>query len=368
MILKDEKIASTQMLFLLVTVVSVTAFLFVPAITSETAGRDGWISVFFLATGFGVIVSLVCARLGLYFPDQTIIEYAPQLVGPVLGKTIGLLYFIFFLHVNAIIVREFGDFLVTAFMPETPLLVFNIVVLMLAASAVRNGFEVIVRMNQFLFPLFIGALLIIITLNIGEMNPGNLLPVLERGIKPVILGSLTPSAWRGEVVVVLMLLPYLNKSEEARNTLIIAVLLIAIILSVLIMASTMVFGPLQDSHFMFPTLELAKYISLGEFLERMEAVIVIVWVAGITIKVAVFYLAAVLACAQFFKVENERPLVYPMGIITLVFSVSMFGNSRELVDFISKVFPIYAFVFELFIPAFLLLVATIRMRGGRRNA
>lgn len=118
---------------------------------------------------------------------------------------------------------------------------------------------------------------------------------------------------------------------------------------------------------MFPTLELAKYISLGEFLERVEAVIVIVWVAGITIKVAVFYLAAVLACAQFFKVENEGPLVYPIGIITLVFSVSLFENFRELVDFLSKIFPFYASVFELFIPAFLLLVAVIRRMGGQHN-
>jgi len=360
----DEKVASSQMVFLLVTTVVPTAFLFVPAITTEKAGHDGWLSVLVGATAFGLLVALVCTGLGSYFPSQSVVEYAPQLVGKFAGKLVGLLYIFFFIHINAVIVREFGDFLVTAFLPETPLLVFNIFVILLAAFATRSGLEVIARMNQFVFPLFIFALAFIVFLIIDQMTFENILPFMEHGIKPVLAGSITPSAWRGEVAIILMLLPFLNEPGEARKSVIWAVLIIAFSLTMPTLVGILVFGAELNSHFVFPTLELARYVSVAEFIERTEAIIIIFWVAGITVKVAVFYQASVLSVSQWLGARDYRPLVFPVGIITLVYSLVLFENSRELVNFLAKAFPYYAYVFELIIPAALLAVAFIR-KGGQ---
>jgi len=364
---KDEKVSSIQMLFLLVTMVSVTGFLFVPSITAKYASRDGWISVAVLATAFGILVALVCTRLGLYYPDKSVVQYAPELLGKFGGKFIGLLYVLFFIHANAIIVREFGDFLVTAFLPETPLLVFNMIVVLLAAYAAYNGMEVLCRMNQFLFPLFVAVFAFIVILLTEDVCFNNFLPLMEHGVKPVIRGSLVPNAWRGEIVLILMFLPFLNKPRETGQTLITAVLLIGFFLTLTAATSIAVFGPLLTQNMVFSILELARYVSLGHFLERLEAIVIIVWVAGVTVKVAAFYLAAVLGIAQWLNIKDYRPLVYPVGIFILVYSLTLFENSRELVDFLATVFVPYAYLFELIIPMGLLAVALIRNRGGQKQ-
>jgi len=364
---KDEKVSSIQMMFLLVTTVSVTGFLFVPSITAMFALQDGWISVALLATVFGILVALVCTRLGLYYPDKSVVEYAPKLVGKFGGKLIGLLYVFFFIHINAIIVREFGDFLVTAFLPETPLLVFDITVVLLAAYAVYNGMEVLCRMNQFLFPLFVAVFGFILILLTEDASLDNFLPLMEHGVKPIIHGSLVPGAWRGEIVLILMFLPFLNQPRETGQTLITAVVVIGLFLTLTAVTSIAVFGPLLTQNMVFPILELARYVSLGNFLERIEAIVIIVWVAGVTVKVAAFYLAAVLGTAQWLNIKDYRPMVYPVGIFILVYSVTLFENSRELVDFLATVFVPYAYLFEIIIPMGLLAVALIRNRGGQKQ-
>jgi len=83
--------------------------------------------------------------------------------------------------------------------------------------------------------------------------------------------------------------------------------------------------------------------------------------------VAAFYLAAVLGTAQWLKIKDYRPLVYPVGIFILLYSAALFEDSRELVDFLATVFAPYAYFFELIIPLGLLAVALIRKRGGQKQ-
>lgn len=363
----NEKISSVQLMFALVTLVTATAWLFVPAITTEAAAQDGWISVLVPATLFGGAVVVVCAALGLRFPERTVIEYSTDILGRYPGKFIGLGYVFFFLHINAVIIREFGDFIVTSFMPETPLLVFNGVIVLLAAYAVRSGLEVIARANQFVFPLAVLSLFIILGLVVGDMRPENLRPVLERGMGPVLKGSLAPSSWRGEVVVLLMFLPYLNKPREVLMAGLQAVVFIGVLLAMATAAMVAVFGPEISANFTFPTLELARYVSVARFIERVEAIVMILWVAGVFIKVSLFYHTGTLATAQWLGLKDYRPLVLPLGVVQLVWSITLFENSRELVTFLAKPFPPYAWVFELVIPLTLLVIAAVRKKGEVRG-
>lgn len=175
----QEKISSSQCLLLFITLVTATAVLFVPAITAQEARQDGWLSALVFSTLFALLVAVICTSLGLRFPGRTVIQYSPEILGRFLGKLAGLGYIFFFIHINSIIVREFGDFLTTVFLPDTPIDIFVATLLLLGASAVRNGLEVIARMNQFVFPLLLFSYMLIIVLVARDMDLHNLLPVLS---------------------------------------------------------------------------------------------------------------------------------------------------------------------------------------------
>lgn len=364
--LEEGKISSDQLLLLLVTTVLPTAVLFLPAVSVKAAGRDAWLSILVVTSVFGLAVIFVATALGMRFPGKTIMEYSEDIIGRWPGKILGFAYIFFFIYTNAIVIREFGDFLVAAFMPETPLSVFIMALLFIAASSVRNGLEVIARMNQFVVPLMMFMLVIIFTLVFGEADFKKLLPVMAEGIKPMLHGALTPMAWRGEVVLITMFMPYLNIYKKARMAGNKAVLLLTAILTVDIVMSLAVFGVASEFH-TFPTYFLAFYIGVAGFVERIEAFILALWVAGVTVKVAIWYYAAVLATAQWLHLKDYRPVVLPVGVILAAWSVTIYDNTRELVDFIVKTFPFYAYTFELFIPAALLLIALMRKKGQVKN-
>ncbi len=362
--LESEKISGSQFMWLLVATVLPTSLLFIPAVTIEKAGTSAWIDGLVVETIWGIAVVWVCSTLGERFPGRSLVDYSGDILGKVLSKLVGIFYIFIFSYVNAIMVREFGEFMVTAFMPETPLLVFNIFLIGLAALAVRNGIEVIARMNQFVISLMIFALIFIFVLVVQEAELNHLLPFLEGGIKPLMRGALMPMGWQGEVFLLVFLLPYLNNHREAKIAGIKAVILLGLALGIDIGMVLAVFGK-AASNYVFPVHVLSSYISVAGFLERVEAFVLALWVGGVMIKVSVWYYCLTLVTAQTFGLEDNKSLVLPLGVIQAVWSITIFNNFREMVDFFVKPWVTFSLFFEFIVPATLLLIAVVRKRGGQ---
>lgn len=361
--LEGGKISGYQLFLVLITTIIATGILFVPAITAIAAGHDGWASVLVVSTIPGLLVAEICIRLERRFPGQTLIQYSETILGKFFGKVIGFLFLFFLVYINAVIIREFATFVVGAFMPETPLIVVTGAFMILAASMVRNGIEVICRMNEFTIMLFFLAFITIVFLVAPEMNFDNLLPVFEKGIKPVILGGLPPSVWRGEVVVIAILLPFLNSPQKARKASFGAVITVGVLLAVVSIATVAVLGEIT-AHETFPVLALTEYISLAEFLERIEAVIMVIWVSGVMIKVGVFYYVAVLSTAQWFNLKDYKQVALPIGVILTVWSIIVFESGIEMVGFLATTTIPWGLFHELLIPLFLLVAAVITRKKG----
>lgn len=345
------------------TVVS-TAVLFVSAVTARYARQDGWISVLVVATLYGLLVAALVTSLGLRFPGRSLVDYCREILGPWLGGAVGLAYLFFFLHGAAVVVREFGEFLATAFMPETPLIVFNLIILALAAAIVWQGLEVLCRVNQFIFPLFILSVGLLLLLVLPEMDLANLRPLLAGGLSPVLKGALVPAAWRGQVVLAALFLPAVNRPGQVRKYLFGAVLAMGLVLAWATLVTYAVMGPLTPE-LVFPMFEVTRYISVAVFLERIDAAVLALWVTGLTVKAAVFYYATVYTLAQIFGFEDYRPLVLPTATVMASWSVLAFADIPDMVGWLDRIFPPYAYVFELAIPALLYLLAGLRRWGGK---
>lgn len=212
--------------------------------------------------------------------------------------------------------------------------------------------------------IFTLSIVAVFVLALQESNFSNLLPVMEDGIKPVLRGGLAPMAWRGEIIFVSMLLPYIGDLDNAGKYLAYSTIFIGFILTLVTLSTTAVIGELTK-YLTFPFFELARCITIGRFIERMEALILVMWVAGVTIKVATFFYVAALGTGQLFGLSDYRPTVLPIGLLLAVWSLELFENSSQVITWLSEVLPPYAFVIELGIPLFLLVVALIAKKGGK---
>ncbi len=362
--LEKGRIGNWQLYLIVLFITLPTAVLAVPAVTTGIAKQNGWLATV-IATGFGLVIALI---IGLYykiFPDKNLVEVSSFAFGKWPGSLIGLSYVWFFLHINASIIREFGEFLTIAVMPETPLSVFTITIVLLAAWAVSQGLEVIGRMCEFVFPLAIAATLFLVLLASGEANFTNIGPVLLMDWKKWLAGSFIPNAWMGEIVLLSMVVPFVYRPQKSQWWIAGGVLTVGFILVIITLAVTLVFGYEEAGRLIFPTFSLARIISIGDFIERMESLVMAIWVAGVFLKITIWYYMLVLVTAQVFGLKSYKPLIIPYGFTQLVLSFWVYDNFPQFIRFISTTWPVYGIgVFELGLPSIILLTAVVRKYLG----
>ncbi|TYO97302.1 GerAB/ArcD/ProY family transporter [Desulfallas thermosapovorans] len=364
--LERDRISGGQAVLLNITMIIATAMLGAPAIAATHARQDAWLSML-LATLLALPIALVTVKLGTLFPQKTLVEYTGDILGKWPGKLIGLLYLLWFIQICAVMIREYGNFLVDVFLPETPLIAINIIGAALAAYTVKKGLEVLVRVNQIFLPLILISVVLIFLLALPEMRIERFLPAFETGAVDIFRGAVAPLAWMGEISTFAMLIPFLTRTGQAPRIAIITIPLVGLFFTLLTVASIAVFGP-NIANMNFPVLNTARVINIANFIDRPEPLVMTIWVTGGLLKISIFYYVIVLGSAQWLALKDYRPLVLPVGVILAALSMAMADNILEISHFIAYIWPPYALItFELGIPVLLLTIALLRKQGGNKS-
>lgn len=362
MSIEKGRISTRQTIFLLVNLIFATEIEFIPAVLARLTGQDAWVSV--LITGvLGILLGALVIYLGLRFPKKNLVEYAIELLGPWGGRALGIFLGAYLIYLCGIIIREFGDHLVTAVMPTTPLVVFSIIFVIMVVYGVYLGLEVFARVNEIIFPLFLFVLIFGTLLAAPQMDFSLLEPALVHTPASILKGSISLFAFYSEGFILLLFLPYLRRPKDAPKLNLAVSSLLTISITIIVLSQLAVFGPEETGRIIFPTFELAKMISIGGFFERIESFLLSFWVATVALKVMLLYYAALLAFAQSLNLKDYRPLVLPGALILVTLSVLVFPDVGYARRFLTTSWAICGLVLQAGIPIFLYILAVIRKKG-----
>lgn len=362
--LDNGRISSLQLVFLLLITEGATTVLYSPSIAARLGGPDAWLASNLLPTLYALAIMGVVLALARRFPFQVFTEYLPAIVGKIPGKLLAAAYAVFFIQITSVIMTEGTALIHVTDYPATPVLVLNIVWATVAAYGAYLGIECIARQNQLVWPVWVFVLMLIFLLSASDLRIDNLKPVLENGLLPVIRGGIVRSPWRGYVFFLLMLFPYLNRKQEALKATLLHLALAAFASGFGMFVIIGVLGDKIAAQAVYPFYTLAQYIAVGRFLERMEILAVIIWVAGVAVKLAVFYHSAAIATASVIGLKNYRTTLIPIAVIMVILSSVLYDTNLKLVTFLFTTYPLYAFIIELAVPALILLIAVIRKSRG----
>jgi spore germination protein KB len=336
-----------------------------PGVTTTAVGRDGWISEI-LATLGGIGLLWFVSVLELRFPRESIIEYAPRVLGTLLGKLVGLLYVWLCLHMAMIVFRDVGELVTSISMPETPVEVLMAIMAIVVGYGAKRGIEVIARVNDFFLPISIGALLFISGTVAKDVDLRSLMPILEKGVKLPLLGAAPSLAIFALVVATsTLLVSIVDRPERIRRGITIAFLFaggLDLLMSVGVLTA---FGPEEARNMNFPMYELARLISIGDFLDRIEVLLLGAWINMAFAKAGTFFYLGATSLARWLGLKDYRPLVTPLGVLMVALSLRLYDNVREMIAvFRPEVMLPYALLVALVIPALILAVALIRGQKG----
>lgn len=363
--MESGKISPVQLALLMNPAVSATVLLLVPSITAKHAHQDLWLSPI-LASLIGFFTVFIAYQLNKLFPNETIIQYSEHILGKVLGKLLGVIFLLFYLHITGIIVREYGEFVSGTSLFHTPMVVIIGTMVLVCSFAVRGGLEVMGRSAEIIVPVVILLYVLIFILLIKDLEVKNLFPVLEKGIKPSIMGSIVPQSWFSEFILISFFLPYVKTRKKGMQWAMISVLSVMVLMVLTNIMNLLLFGKLTAS-LTYPVMVAARYISIAEFLEHLESIVMAIWIGGTFIKITVFYYALVLGTAQWLKLSDYRPVVLPIGFLILLNGFWSAQSLQELSHFLATSAAFYFLSVQVVVPVILLVLAFIRDKVHKKK-
>jgi len=330
----------------------------VPPFLVQIAGPDAWISML-LALGIDLAVAGALYVLGRRFPGRTLFEYPPLVLGRVLGKAVAVSYIWLFLHAAALSIYAYAAFYKLV-LPETPLLVFVLLVAVVNTVGAYHGLETLARASEFIGPVSVAISALILILSIKDMDFGNLQPVLANGIRTPIEAALVPASWFGVCVVMGLLMAYHNKPEQAFVAKASGVSAGTIVLTLLVLGSLAVLGPVQAAHQRTPIWSLTRLISVSGFFERVQMLFISLLMTTGFVTLGVLHYASSLGISQVFGLKEYRPLVLPVGLILTALAFGLVDSNLDAQPFFREAFPPYALTIEGGLTFLILIVALVR--------
>lgn len=323
--------------------------------------QDTWIT-FILGAIFEIpMIFIYCAILQKY-PDKNFFEIIEISLGKTAGKIICGLYAWYGVHLCSMVIRIFTEFIHILNMPETPIIVILIFMILIAILGVRCGPESMGRIAKFTFPILSTFVIFTFLIGIKDMDFKVLTPMFSTDLKTILAGSYTTFATPySELIVCLPLFFYLKPQSNPKKiylnglALSVAVLLIAFLRNILIL------GLSNMQRYYYTSYLAVSELSIGEFFTRIEVLIGIsVILAGFT-KMCVLLFTASSGIAKICNIKDYRSFAAPCGLVTIILAVINFANVPDMFKWL-EYHPFYTIPFHIILPVIIWIAAVIKTR------
>ncbi|PZM67341.1 spore gernimation protein [Paenibacillus dendritiformis] len=338
-----------------------TTILITPAGLAAEIGQDAWMAPI-AAMAPGLLLVLLYNGITRAAPGMTIVEIGESLFGTWIGKGLALLFILFSFFGASLVLFDVGKFMITVLMPETPLLFVNALFALLLLYAIGSGFDTLARMTELLFPWFALLFLFMVALLLPQIDVRNVQPFLEAGPKELAHSVLVVlSLSYMPLAVFLMVQPVeLTDARKAPRAFAWAVMVGGVLSSVVAALTILVLGANVTSLQEYPVYSLAQRISIGKFLERVEAIAAGLWLITTFVKMSLYFYAAVSGLVRLVRLPSYRAILLPMVALLVVVSVKVFPNSAAEHQFTATIWIIIVSAAGVAIPLLLFIGLMIK--------
>jgi len=360
------KINNRQLTILAALVTIGDSIVVLPTIPAFEAKRDAWLAAI-IGLVVGLLVIWLMTTASKLHPKLSLIQMNEKIFGKWLG---GLLSFIFLAYLLISIsahLREMGDFNVSQVLPDTPIEAIHILLLLLVIMAVYLGLETFTRAGEIVFPWVLILFLLLILSLLNEADMHKIMPVLDNGLKPVLRGSLACIAYPFmELVIFMMILPHVSKTDGINRSMLIGATIGGLVLFLMITFTILVVGAEPSGLLSYPGYDLAKRISVGRFVERIEAFLALLWIITTFFKMCVYLYGFAQGMKQLFRLTDYRDILLPTGMLLVGMSIVLAPNVAVYNNTASKYWPFMNTTFSVFYPILLLIGYAIHQKLKQR--
>lgn len=362
LLIRNNQISKRQVRLLLILQMFSTPILILPKIMATTVGQDGWL-IPILGLGLGYIYVFLLTSVSMRFPNKTISEFAPIIMGKWLGNTIVVFFGLKILITTAFELRLLCEIIKQVLLPNTPTGLIMMVMLFTVGYLAKAGIEAYGRMAEILVFLVFIPLALVFAFIVAKADYRQLLPVFQSKPWDAARATYYLSLTFMPLEFMLLFTGFMKEPKQARSSAKWAISFIFVIETITIMLTYVSIGITEAKRNFWPVLTLVQNIQFpGAFIENQEIAMISCWILSIFVYITAGLYSVSLISGRILKLKKDNFFILPF--IPIIYVVAMLPSSFGQVYEWNNMFRIYTGALFLFpIPLILLIITRIRKVG-----
>lgn len=344
--------------FLIIMTLPIIGHVIILPLMIDVAGRDSWIAVL-ISLPAAMAFAYAIFRLRLKYPTLYINDLLSHILGKWFGKLLSFLFIVYFLFITILSYATLVDFVQIGFLTDTPRLAIMIWFLIFFVYAALKGIKRIALTAGVLtlIGMITGHMLTL--MDTPKKDWGELLPILEFGWSPALLGALILiSIW---VELIFLLCIPIRNIREKRTFLLwtVAILIISLTMNSTTTGVVTIFGLGQADNFEYPAQELVRIVNLI-FIDRFDIYGMILMTFGNYIRCSLFFRIAYDMSIKSKPTKWRKMIVFSLYMVIVFLMTYYLAKEHFRIEYAINV---YAYMIVLFpLPFTLLFISLFRKK------
>ena len=357
----DCKFERNQLLALAWVILLSPALRLFPTASAELAGRGAWLSALLAALPLALYVFFLSRFMDCRADNEGMGELILRALGGRMGKAVLTLFALWFTLYAGFVLRSGAERFITTVYPNSSPAVFSVVLGVIGLSAALGPPRSLVRVAKMVLPLVLGVMLMVLFSALGSVDGSNILPLSDADAMPVFLGVLPAVDVITAVLYIICFLEGSSRKKAGRfRAFLIWAALASLMLSFISFDLMGAFGPELTARLTRPFFSLVRNLVFFRTLERIEALVVSLWVFPDFLMAALLLYSAQLClrlawCEEahyrgetFFDLRRGRYLLWLCALAAVVCSLLLGRDSAAMSLWSERIIPLvnmsFAFV------------------------
>lgn len=295
------------------------------------AKEDVWIALLIaLIIGLGIVYFFI--YMTTLAPGKNLFEMFEQCFNRPIAIFLSFIYASYFFYYGCRIIRDFGELIASTVLPNTPIEFSTLALVLVMGYVLYMGIEVLARTAEIFTPYgLVLIFLLFIFLYMGKnLDLSNIKPVLGEGFKPLwnVIFPFELVRPYGQLLVLTYIVSNVSNAKYSKSLIIFSVVSSALLLIITSIMIILALGHEVALRSTFPLLSAARLVSIGDFIQRIDAIVVFTMTLGTLVKGCIYMYGGLKGLEYIFKLPF-RYFSIPMSCIVAMFSIFIGRNYTD---------------------------------------
>lgn len=363
---KKTRITNVQAAFLLISFMVSARFMILPrALVEITDSPDAWLAAL-LNFPIAIIAAAIAAILTRTFPRQSFFDYVPNIIGKLAGVILSGVFILYFVFYSANELRIVGELIRFYLLPETPLVLNLLALLMSAVYLTMGGILPVIRIQLLFLPIVMVSLLLVLLIGFEAFDAHNVQPLLANGILPIIRGLPANAVASLGFAIITIFGLYMNQSSGVVTAACWGAGVVAALNSIAVFCAIGVFGEQALQSVLFPVMELVKSVEVpGGFFERIELLFLTVFLMTSFATISIGMFVSALGMQKLLKTQLRRNILILSPVMMLI---ALIPRDLSQIFAVGRMIELSGIILEGAVPALLLFIVKSKFRRAATGA